>query len=168
MPRSLTFILSIAGVMLAICGAVWIAAVKPWLTPEQILQRFHSNIAAEDMLMDPIILGGKKVVPLIINEVQRRDMPRRRYAIGFLGNGLYPEAIPTLEKILEDETEKDYIRGDALKAIYQIDSSHGTKKAELYVTRKDNLGEMARQITKRSTVATDRRSYLQALLGLHD
>jgi hypothetical protein len=168
MPRSITFVLLIIGLTFVVCGVIWIATVKPWLTPEQTLQRFYSNVAAEDTLMDPLILRGKKVVPLIMGEVQRRDMPRRRYAIGFLGNGPYPEAISSLEKILGDETEKDYIRGDTLKAIYQIDSSQGIKNAELYVTREDTLGEMARQIRKGSAVATDRRSYLQALLGMHD
>lgn len=166
MARSLTLVLSVTALALNICAVVWICAVtvKPWLTPEQILERFYSNIAPEDTLMDPLILGGEKVVPLIINEVQRRDMPRRRYAIGFLGNGAYFSSVPILERIVEDETEKDYIRGDALKAIYQTEPSLGVKKAKLYTTYRDNLGEMARHITKATPVATNRRSYLQALL----
>lgn len=167
MSRSLTPVFSVVGVVSAICAVVWLTIAKPWLSPEQILQLFHSDTATvfENMLMDPLILGGKKVVPLVISEVQRRDMPRRRYAIGFLGNGSHGEAVPILKKILEDETEKDYIRGDALIAIYQIDISLGKKEAGLYIARQDYLGEIARQVTKGTVIATARRTYLQALLG---
>lgn len=167
MPRSPIVVLFAAGMVLTACGIIWLGAVKPWLAPEQILQRFYSEAAAEDMLMDPLILGGKKVVPLVIREIQRRDMPRRRYAIGFLGNGDYDEAIPMLEEIVKDNAEQDYVRGDALRAIYQIDASLGSNRAELYVKRQDHLGEMARHIMMASFVATDRRSYVQALLGKH-
>jgi hypothetical protein len=47
-------------------------------------------------------------------------MPRRRYALSFLGEGNYSQALPALEAIALDETEKNYFRADALKAIYHL------------------------------------------------
>lgn len=120
------------------------------------------------MLMDPLILGGKKIVPLIIREVQRPDMPRRRYAINFLGNGGYAEAVPSLEKILQDETELDYVRGDALEAMYQIDVTLGTANASLYSFREDHLGKRAQLILSRDPIIDRRRSYYDAFMGRHD
>lgn len=167
MCRPITYMWYIIGLVLTIIGIAVVATVKPWLTPEQILERFQLTASAEDMLMDPLILGGGKVVPLVVREIQKRDMFRRRYAIGFLGNGAYVEAVPVLEKIIEDETEEIFIRVDSLLAIYQIDQSIGTEKAKRYEGRRGGLGEMAQQIILLTPITRNRRSYFQALFGKH-
>ncbi|MFM8748508.1 hypothetical protein [Rhabdaerophilum sp.] len=61
------------------------------------------------------------VVPLVIAELPNRLMPKRRYAISFLGEGGYNEALSVLQAIARDKTELDYFRGDALVAISEID-----------------------------------------------
>jgi len=43
---------------------------------------------------DPLILNGRRVVPLVIAELPNKNMRLRRDAIGFLGNGGYPEGLP--------------------------------------------------------------------------
>lgn len=168
MSRPFAVGLFVAALMLAVCLATWLAIARPWLTPEQVLRRFYTQLGAEDMLMDPLILGGEKVAKIVVKEVSRRDMPRRRYAIGFLGNAGYAGATPILKAIVDDETEHDYIRADALKAVYQVDRSLGSQLAQLHVKRHDDLGEMARHIMNRSGVAAARRTYLDALLRRHD
>ena len=81
----------------------WVFAQGPFRNPRDALQDFLTgHDRAEDQLMDPLILCGGRVVPLVIAEIQNKDMHRRRYAIGFLGNGHYSEALPVLEKILSD------------------------------------------------------------------
>jgi len=49
---------------------------------------------AEDQLMDPLLLAGDDVVPLVIDELPDKEMRLRRYAIGFLGNGRHTPALP--------------------------------------------------------------------------
>lgn len=119
------------------------------------------------MLMDPLILAGARVVPAVIDAVADRDMPNRRYAILFLGNGRYRDALPRLADIVDDETEPDYFRGDALSATYQIDRERGVALAREHARREDYLGRIARDIA-RGTHQPPKRSYLAAVLGIHN
>lgn len=146
-------------------GVLWAVVAMPWQSPEQVLARFYSYTAPEEELMDPLILSGKEIVPMVVSKVIQPDMPRRRYAIGFLGNGRFSEALPVLRNILEDEREKDYVRADALKAIYQIDQQLGIASAKLYADRSDGLGRISQQLLIEPSTATSFRSYLDALLG---
>jgi hypothetical protein len=154
-----------------ICLLVWIALHRD---PKAALHQFHTygdgveEAVAEDMLMDPLILAGKRVVPLVIEEVRNREMPRRRYAIGFLGNGSYRQALPVLEQILSDASEIDYFRGDALHAIYLIDGSLGCKYAQVHGGDRDYVGRIACDILAGRSWLKDRRSYWDALVGRHD
>ena len=122
---------------------------------------------AEDMLIDPLILAGRGVVPLVIAEVRKRDMPKRGYAIHFLGNGRYRAALPVLECIVRDETEHELSRSDALRAIYHIDRSLGRRYADRYQARDAPLGVAARAIGA-GRLRVRRRTYLEAVLGHHD
>jgi hypothetical protein len=98
-------------------------------------------MAAEDMLMDPLILAREEVVPLVIREVRNKNMPRRRYAILFLGNGSYKQALPVFEEILKDSSEDELFRGDASVAIFLIDETRGRKYAMDYSNDKTFLGK---------------------------
>lgn len=91
------------------------------LSPQQALNEFYAYQGAEDQLMDPLIVAGKGVVPLVITEIENPNMVKRRYAIGALGNIGDKDALPTLEKILDNNMEEDYIRCDALNSIGLID-----------------------------------------------
>jgi HEAT repeat protein len=137
-------------------------------SPESALSEFYVFRGAEDQLMDPLILAGDKVVPVVIERVNDRDMPRRRYAIAFLGNGSYRQAIPVLEQILQDRTEKDYFRGDALESLYKIDMQVGTNYAQKYQTENDHLRRTATKILAGDSSMKQRRSYWDAWLGMHN
>ncbi len=152
----------------------WGLLVLAWRrehSPERALAAFYrgpDEDAAEDMLMDPLILAGSRVVPLVLREVERSDMPLRRYAIGFLGNGSYTKALPTLERILGNADEIDYFRADALVSIYKIDRQHGMALAPEYQRSDDFLGYMAREVLAETMDVRDHRTFAQALLGHHD
>jgi hypothetical protein len=137
-------------------------------SPQEALQQFYSYRGAEDMLMDPLILAGDEVVTLVKEKVKDKQMVRRRYAIGFLGNGAYREALPELQGILQDHSERDIFRGDALEAIYMIDSSFGLKHARNYQQESNYLGQVANDILLHPNYFTHRRSYFEALMGAHD
>jgi hypothetical protein len=138
------------------------------ITPEDALKRFYDNDGPEDTLMDPLILAGDGVVPVVLKEVKNKHMPRRRYAIGFLGNGSYKSALPSLEGILQDSAEEDYIRGDALQSIYMIDESRGREFAQKYNDYSDYLGEMSRRVISGDSQLEKRRTYSEALSGKHE
>lgn len=138
------------------------------IPPEEALKRFYESDGPEDTLMDPLILAGDSVVPLVLKEVKNKSMPRRRYAIGFLGNGSYKEALPNLEGILQDPLEEDYFRGDALQSIYMIDESRGKGLAQKYEDHQNYLGEIARRVTAEDSKLKKRRTYSDAVLGKHE
>jgi hypothetical protein len=117
--------------------------------------------------MDPLILAGEKVVPAVIDAVRHKEMPRRRYAILFLGNGGYVQALPVLRDIAGDEHEGEHFRGDALAAIYDIDRTEGTAVARKHSERPDYLGRTARDILSGRYRAVH-RSYLAALLEVNE
>lgn len=158
------------GLLLAIIlfGGITQACASQTLTAEESLERFYQNQGPEDTLMDPLILAGDKVVPVVIEKVKEKKMVRRRYAIGFLGNGSYTQALPVLKTILQDSSELDYFRSDALHAIYQIDASSGLQLAQSYRNEPNFLGQASQDLLSERHLLPHRRSYLDALLGRHD
>jgi hypothetical protein len=85
------------------------------------------------MQTEPLEQEGARVVPLVIKEISNRAMPNRRYAISFLGEGRYAEALPVLERILSDPTEIEYFRADALLAIFEIAPARAQELASTVV-----------------------------------
>jgi hypothetical protein len=137
-------------------------------TAESVMADFYAaDNRAEDMLMDPLILNADIVAPHVIREVRDPDMPRRRYAIAFLGNQRIEAAVPTLESLLGDEAELDYIRADALESLFRINRAEGERRAKELESRQDQLGYIARGLLDGSHVPSQ-RSRWQAMIGLHE
>lgn len=89
--------------------------------PKSALSDFYGGAARpECLLTEPLRRAGDSILPLLLAEVRDKAMPKRRYAIGYLGERRYEAALPVLEAILRDDTERDFVRGDALLAIYAI------------------------------------------------
>ena len=148
---------------------IWVRVEGPLRDPHDALQDFYeAKDRAEDQLIDPLILAGRRVVPLLILNLPNKEMRLRRYAIGFLGNGGYIEALPALEHILEDESEINYFRADALLAIYQISQTRAKELAPLYVNGQELLGEVAGEIVASKNPVYFKRSYWDAFLHVHE
>lgn len=92
---------------------------------------------------------------VICEAIMHEDMKYRRYAIGALGFIGDAKAIPILESILTNEKEKEYFRGDALQAIYQIRKTLGQKYAEEYIHRQDYLKRISDAILKKESWLTE-------------
>ncbi|HMR77643.1 MAG TPA: hypothetical protein PKD61_21190, partial [Polyangiaceae bacterium] len=105
--------------------------------------------------------AGDSVLPLLLDRIQDRGMPRRRYAIGYLGKCGYVPALPVLEQILLDDAEKDLYRSDALMAIDAIAPAHAARLRTSYLKRDDELGNVARNRWK----LAPKRHYVSALLA---
>ena len=169
--RRLLFKLSLASVMAASIATalLWAVVQGPLRDPQAALDDFYAGRdRAEDQLIDPLVLNGRRVVPLVMSAVTDRNMPNRRYAIGFLGSGRYREAVPVLERILADDAEIHYFRADALEALSQIDAPRARQLAAAHRSRADYLGESARAVVAGARGLGVDRSFLQALLHAHD
>jgi len=112
------------------------------VNPQQVLDEFYSYDGAEDTLMDPLIVGGKDVVPSILQAIQMTEMPKRRYAIAALGNIGDPRAIPVLEMLSETVTEPGYIRCVSTQAIAQIDWDAGQTLAARFIDAQERAEEL--------------------------
>lgn len=165
--RALLAIAICAGIAAAL-GVVYLALVPQ--SPEEAYRRFvdPERQVAEDQIMDPLILAGKDVVPIVLRQVENAHMPRRRYAIGFLGNVGAIEALPALKRILTNKAERDYIRGDALRAVAMIDLDQGKTLAQGYASDEEYMGYIAKMIIAEDADLLQRRSYSDALLSRHD
>jgi HEAT repeat protein len=149
-----------------------VVAVIGWLasqpSADAVMQDFYAaKDRAEDMLMDPLILHSRVVRERVVQEVADPKMPKRRYAIGFLGIDGRPEALPALCRILESADEIDYFRADALSAIWQIKKKEAVQRASAYASRDDLLGRFAKEITA-GVHQPYIRSYWQAMIGAHE
>lgn len=137
-------------------------------TVNSVMKDFHkAEGRAEDMLMDPLIINADLVKDRVIQDIQNRNMDKRRYAIVFLGNEGITKAIPVLIQILNDSSEKDYFRGDALESIWQIDKIQGRKIAKTYSSRKDFLGMIANGLLDGS-YKPYKRTKADARIGRHN
>jgi len=117
------------------------AFLKDW-------NRFY-NGDHEPELDDPLIEAGAKMVPAICEAIANRDMKLRRYAISALGFIGDKRAIPLLETILNDKTEEDYFRGDALHALYLIDETQGAIYAAQHKNENKYLNLIGSAIEKK-------------------
>jgi hypothetical protein len=86
-------------------------------------------------------------VPVVIKEVTNKSMPDRDVAIRFLGESKNREALPVLESIVNDETERAEDRADALHAISEIDGIRARELASVHASRSDNLGSSAKALS---------------------
>lgn len=89
-------------------------------------------------------------------------MPKRTYAIAFLGEGRFVEALPLLEAIALDESEKFYFRGDALEAIFAIEPGRARNVAsrmQLNAQAEDRFGHLKRVVDSIRNQTIQARDY---------
>lgn len=93
---------------------------------------FYDLADHEPEIDDPLIEAGPKMVPAICEAVRHKDMKRRLYAIDALGYIGDRRSLPVLVGILDDVSESDDMRSEALISIYRIDRALGTRYARQY------------------------------------
>ncbi len=155
-------------VALVACGEPQRTAEELQQDPEQVMSEFYSNPGPEYSLMDPLIVAGPSIYSSVIEAVRDPTMPRRRYAIGFLGNEEVAEALQLLTAILKDDSELPYFRGDALEAIYKMDKDRAKELAPQFQDREDALGYYASDVLADAAYLNERRSLAKARIRWHD
>lgn len=120
--------------------AVAIAVAIPFAA---IIAAFSLGPAPEKALLE----GGEAIVPIVIQEIGNKQMPKRKHAIEFLGQHHQRAALPALEAIVNDESELADFRADALEAISEIDANRGRELATMHAARSDHLGSSAKLLS---------------------
>ncbi len=103
------------------------------MSPEEaqkVLNAFYTDNVPEEINDRHLVDAGKAIVPYLLVEIKKKDMPKRRYAIGALEKIKDKRALPILIEILQDHSEIFYFRDDALRAVWHIDKKLGEEFAK--------------------------------------
>ncbi len=125
--------IAILTVCLLFCASL--ACTEEVMTPEQakkVLSDFYADRVPEEIQDRLLVDAGKPIAPYLLVEIKNKDMPKRRYAILALGKIKDKRALPVLTQILDDSSEINYFRDDALCAIWHIDRKLGEQSANQY------------------------------------
>jgi hypothetical protein len=99
---------------------------------QQILHDFYTDRVPEPINDRHLLNAGKGIVPYLIIEIQKKDMPKRGYAILALGKIGDRRALPELTNILKDRSDEIHARSDAIRAIWHIDKKYGEEFARKF------------------------------------
>jgi hypothetical protein len=138
-----------------------------YLSPSKAITEFYTRECAEDQIIHPLIISGKKVLPLLKKEIKNKKMDKRGYAILAIGRIGGKEDLNFLKEILYDESEECRIRYNALLAIFLIDIEYSKKLAEYFIDKNvkeiTNLSKNILEFDKNN----DKMSMLKSLLDLN-
>ena len=116
---------------------------------------FYTDIPHDPEIPAPLVAAGPKMTEAICDAVTHKDMMYRRYALAALGFVRDRRALSTLEKIMNDESELDYFRGDALQSIFRIDRILGRRYAKQYVSGPKYLAMISAAIERNEKWLTE-------------
>ena len=134
----------ITSVLTAWTALVAYLLIRP--TAESVMREFYEGQRGEVWIADPLKNHTNLVKWHVIEHVAYKNMRYRIYAMGFLGECNVTEALPVLLTILEDQTEEDAFRGQALESISLLDLTLATALAERYTDQWGRLGSAAKHI----------------------
>ena len=115
---------------------------------QKFLNYFYNDKVPEEITDRYLLTAGRGIVPYLIDEVQKRDMPKRGYAIGALGKLGDRRALLVLIKILGDNSEIHYFREDALVSICYLDKSLGEEMIEKYAGQSESFDRQIELLKK--------------------
>lgn len=137
-------------------------------SPRQIMDKFALNEVPEVQQLDVLILSGKKVYPLVLEDVKVKTTKKRRYLIYFLGYIGTEEAIDILKSIATDRSEADEFRIDALRALEMIDPSMSKSLANQMIDSESETNGFVTTFLKGSYRTFRKRNFWDAILGRGD
>lgn len=114
--------------------------------PGAALARFYANDGPECTIKVQLFEATPEVIPFVIDAIGDPRMPKRRYAIGYLGEVGAVGATGQLLAIIENGAEKDYFRADALASLQAIDPLRAHDVARKLVAPPGLLGDVSREI----------------------
>lgn len=167
LKRTLTVAVFIGFLLLA--GALFVKRVPS--SPEQAMNTFLNGNVTEDQIMDPLILKGEEVLPILHQIVRDPQMKRRRYAIGAMGNIGSEASLPILKSIYLSNNEVSYIRCDAFLSIVMISDNRAHEVMNNGFEEYDECFRKAHYaldaLPSKDALYME-RSYIDALFGVHN
>ena len=106
---------------------------------QKVLNDFYTENVPEEVIGHQLWETGERIVPYVLVEIQKKEMPRRGYAILSLGKIGDRRALAVLTRILEDMDEPNHIRADALRAIWHIDGKCGEELASKHAGKNNHI-----------------------------
>lgn len=142
-----------------------------YISPKHAVKVFLERDCAEDQIINPLIIAGKKVIPYIIEEIRNKEMDLRRYAIGALGHIGDEKVIPFLMSILNDDDEIYYFRYDAIEAIAMINIARAREVANIFIEKEIKMvTEYCKKLLESkdpSIIVRKKRTLLEAIIDTH-
>jgi HEAT repeat protein len=132
------------------------------------MDKFALSEVPEVQQLDVLILSGKKVYPLVLDDVKVQTTEKRRYLIYFLGYIGTKDAVTVLESIASEESEAAEFRTDALRALEMIDPSMSKSLAREIVNTGSKTNEFAARFLKGKYPTVKKRNFWDAFLGRGD
>lgn len=125
---AIALVATLIGTVIFFFGNKWVdrQLAQPYFTV------FINQSVDEENIEKPIIESGYHVGEYLTPYIQQKDARYRRYAISGLGKIKYNPAIGPLQHIVNDSTEQDFIRADALSALKEIGTNEATSVIESY------------------------------------
>lgn len=137
-----------------------------FFSPSKAITEFHTRECAEDQIIHPLIIVGKKVIPLLKKEIKNKKMDKRGYAILAIGKIGGKNDLNFLKEILFDESEEFSIRYNALLAIFLIDIEYSRKLAESFIDEDiKEITDLSKNIIEFNK-ENDKMSMLKSFLDL--
>ncbi|MBC7451323.1 MAG: HEAT repeat domain-containing protein [Cytophagales bacterium] len=87
---------------------------------------FLNQQVSPDFQMEPVNDAGKSIGPYLLNKLQEKPSPSRKYAVKGLGEIRYEPAIDKLSSILNDDAEEIAIRAESFISLKKM--KHPTSK----------------------------------------
>lgn len=138
-----------------------VAGCQGAVDPNTALAQFYASEGPECTLKLPLQEATPEVIPLVAEAIRDPRMPKRRYAIGYLGDVGASEATEQLQAILENGAEADYFRADALIALQAIDQSRAGTLSRKHLSELGLFGEVARSIASGQTMGERKSAWVR-------
>jgi len=119
--------------------------------PSDVIKRFEQYKGPEETQADILLIAGPRIIGELEDYVKNPGKQKRRYAIAAVGRLGGKKAIPLLEAVALSGSEPEYLRKDALLAIFLVDPGYGrvlSIKASIPVTEEDV--DMEKELARRS------------------
>lgn len=111
-----------------------------------IIAELYDSKVPSLIAQEHLIQAGTRIVPYLLKEVRKKDVPKREQAILALGSIKDDRAVITLIQMFEDDSEPAWIREAALKSLWHIDKELAHLVSRRHETDSPGISAMVRQM----------------------
>ncbi len=117
-------------------------------SPRKHLATFYETEQTAQQAQQVLVEAGEPLLPLLVEQLERKKMLRRGLAMQHLAAEKYQPAVPVLERIVKSESEESTVRSEALTALSILAPQKAMKLARHLKGRADLLGTEAKKLIR--------------------